>query len=221
MAGLATLAQRYPEVPLILAHAGVADLGIFASQLKGHPAVLYDTSWFMPSDMIALFARVPAERIVFASDPPYGFPNSGLYLAMRVAAYAGLDAAEREMIAGKTMGDVLDHGTLPPVTAPRLGDVRRVSGRLARVESHLLMAVAAALANPLVPEASLGFLNLARAACRDPEPGDVGSVLAQLDELLGEVEALIAGGLGEETRSVLRLFIAALALAGTHRVAAD
>src|ERR1700712_3750347 len=221
MAGLAKLAQQFPEVSLVLAHAAVADQGIFASELQDHPSGLYDTSWMSPADLIGLFSRVPAERIVFASDPPYGFPNSGLYLAMRCAAYAGIDAAGRELIAGKTMGDLLDHGTLPEVTPPRLGGTRVVDSRLARVESDLAMALGAAFSNPTVPEFALGFLNLARASCRDPEPGNVGPELARLDELIGEIENWrgSAGGMTEESRDFMRLFMVALCLAGTHRVA--
>ena len=50
-------------------------------------------SCFFPLDVIELFARVPAERIVFASDPPYGLPATTLYMALRVARQAGLDEA--------------------------------------------------------------------------------------------------------------------------------
>ena len=71
---LADLALRYPDVTLVLAHAAIADQGMFASRLAGHPNIVYDTSTFSVFDQIELFARVPAERIVFASDVPYGWP---------------------------------------------------------------------------------------------------------------------------------------------------
>ena len=89
---LAELALRFPEVTLVLAHAGIAGQGMFASRLAEHPSVLYDTSAFSAFDVLELFARVPAERIVFASDSPYGPPLPGLYVAMRAAARAGVDA---------------------------------------------------------------------------------------------------------------------------------
>ena len=76
---LAELALRYPDVVLVLAHAAIADQGMFASRLRDHPNVFYDTSTFSPFDQIELFARVPAERIVFASDVPYGRPIGGLH----------------------------------------------------------------------------------------------------------------------------------------------
>ena len=89
---LAELALRFPDVTLVLAHAGIAGQGMFASKLADHPSVLYDTCAFSAFDLLELFARVPAERIVFGSDSPYGHPLPDLYLAMRAAARAGVDA---------------------------------------------------------------------------------------------------------------------------------
>ncbi|HEX9481762.1 MAG TPA: amidohydrolase family protein, partial [Solirubrobacteraceae bacterium] len=86
--GLADLALRHPGAALILAHGAICDQGILSTRLAGHPAVLYDISCFFPLDVIELFARVPAERIVFASDPPYGLPATTLYMALRVARQA-------------------------------------------------------------------------------------------------------------------------------------
>src|SRR5580658_1461580 len=88
--GLAELALRHPEVVLILAHGAICDQGILASLLADHPGVLYDISCFFALDVVELLARAPIERIVFASDPPYGLPQSTLYMALRMAAHAGL-----------------------------------------------------------------------------------------------------------------------------------
>ena len=59
---------------------------MFATRLADHPRVVYDTSCFSTLDLVELFARVPAERIVFGSDAPYGRPAGGLFQAMRAAA---------------------------------------------------------------------------------------------------------------------------------------
>ena len=48
MDALADIALRYHEVPLVLAHAGIAGQGMFASRLKDHPSVVYDTSTLSP-----------------------------------------------------------------------------------------------------------------------------------------------------------------------------
>src|SRR5262249_58494664 len=101
--GLVDLALRHPQAVLILAHGAICDQGILTSRLADHPGVLYDISCFFPLDVIELFARVPAERIVFASDPPYGMPATSLHLALPVARQAGLDEATMGAIFGGTV----------------------------------------------------------------------------------------------------------------------
>jgi len=192
MAALVDLGLRFPEVPLVLAHAGIADQAVFATGFAGHPCVLYDTSCFGPQDVVELFARVPAERIVFASDVPYGRPPGALFLAMRVAAYAGLDLDERALVAGGTMAAVLAGDGPPPAKPPRLARVRPASGSLARVAAYLLMGFGAVISSPPpVPARALPWVELARAVCRDPEPGVAGPALARIDELLAATEAMI------------------------------
>ena len=163
---LADLALRYPDVTLVLAHAAIADQGMFASRLAGHPNIVYDTSTFSVFDQIELFARVPAERIVFASDVPYGWTRGALYAALRIAAFAGLDDHERGRLAGGTMTDILEGRALPAPQAPRVPEIRPVSGRLARVNGYLLMSFAAAMGSgpPLELVRSLPFVTMARRA---------------------------------------------------------
>src|SRR2546422_5321885 len=126
--GLVDLALRHPGAVLILAHGAICDQGILTSRLAGHPGVLYDISCFFPLDVIELFARVPAERIVFASDPPYGMPSPTLYLALRVARQAGLDETATRNVLGGTMAMLMDEGELPPVSPPRRGPAITLSG---------------------------------------------------------------------------------------------
>src|SRR3954467_1697330 len=109
MDALADAALRHQGVPLVLAHAGIAGQGMFATRLAAHPAALYDTSCLSPFDVIELFARVPAERIVFASDAPYGRPAFALYMALRIAALmAALDEDDLRLLVGGTMAAVLE-----------------------------------------------------------------------------------------------------------------
>ena len=194
MDALADQALRFPEVPLILAHAGIADQGMFATRLADHPAVVYDTSTFSAMDVLELFARVPAERIVFASDIPYGRTRTGLYLLLRVAAYAGLDEATCALVLGGTM-DALVEGRPPaPPQPPRLPEARAVNGRLARVSAYLASAMGAALGGgpPAdLPRGAQG-ISLARAVCRDPAPGAAGEALARIDVLLEAAQRMIA-----------------------------
>ncbi|HEY1777309.1 MAG TPA: amidohydrolase family protein [Solirubrobacteraceae bacterium] len=221
MDALADLALRYPEVTLVLAHAGIADQGMFATRLAEHPAILYDTSTFSAPDLLELFARVPAERIVFASDMPYGRPIGGLFHTMRIAAYAGLDMSEREAVAGATMAGVLEAGTLPTARPPRLPQARAVSGRLARISAYLSNAMGAITgsAPPLQPAKALPGVALARNVCRDPDPGPVGPALEWIDSLLAGVEEH-ATVPDQDPFLVLGLVMAAATIAATEPVAA-
>ncbi len=172
---LVDLTLRHPDVVLILAHGAICDQGIITSRLADHPGVLYDISCFFPLDVIELLARAPIERIVFASDPPYGLPASSLYMALRVAAHAGLDEAAVRGLLGGTVAGLFDGHDLPPVTTPRRGSSIALSGRLARVYGY------ASLAGPAIfmgsAEQAQAMLDMALAACRDPDPGDVGEAL--------------------------------------------
>jgi uncharacterized protein len=219
MNALADLALQYPEVTLILAHAAIAGQGMFASKLAAHPAVFYDTSAFSALDVVELFARVPAERIVFASDSPYGHPLPGLYLAMRASALAGIDATGRAMIAGGSIAAVLGGGELPATTEPRLDQVRPVSGRLLRVNGYLMMAAGAALtADPPDLARAREGVALARYACRDPDPAEAGEALRRVDSALAATERIMADG-GEPATVAIGLAVAAGAVAATEPVA--
>jgi predicted TIM-barrel fold metal-dependent hydrolase len=219
---LADLALRFPDVVLVLAHAAIADQGMFASRLRDHPNILYDTSTFSVFDQLELLARVPAERIVFASDVPYGRPLGALYTALRMAAYAGLDERERTYLVGATMMDVLDGRPLPDPTPPRVPEIRPINGRLARIIGYLMMSFAAALASgpPLNFDRGLQFAALARGVCRDPDPGVAGPALERIDALLSAAEQSVTAD-GEQARAAFGLVMAAAVIAATEPLAAS
>jgi hypothetical protein len=220
MEPLAELALRYPEVPLILAHAAIADQGVLTARLADHPAVLYDTSCFAAADVVELFARVPAERIVYGSDVPYGRPVTGLYLALRAAAYAGLDEDERALVAGGTMTALLGGQPLPAARPARVAEIRPVSGRLLRLSGYLQMAFGSLVSQaPFEPARTLPGIELARATCRDPDPGVAGPALERIDAALAAAEQLIGQG-GDQAIQAIGLVHAANTLAVTERLAA-
>lgn len=220
MDALVDLAWRHPEVPLILAHAAIADQGLFATRLADHPATLYDTSCFSPLDVMELFGRVPVERIVFGSDAPYGRPTGGLYLALRACAYAGLSPEERNLVAGETMRALVEGRGPAPARPPRLPEVRPVYGSLARVTGYLIMAFAAALGAgpPPQPQRALPAIDLARAVCRDPAPGLAGPALERIDRALQGAVQLIAQG-PDHAVLAIGLVHAAATIAATEPVA--
>ncbi len=187
--GLVELALRHPAAVLILAHGAICDQGILTTRLADHPGVLYDMSCFFPVDVIELFARVPAERIVFASDPPYGLPATTLYMALRVAWKAGLDEATTKAVLGGTMAALLDAHELPPVGPVRRGPTIELSGRLARVYGYASLVGPAMFSG--AAEQARAMLDMALAACRDPEPGTDGDALEAIGTALAVAGSLV------------------------------
>jgi len=187
--GLAELALRHPGAVLILAHGAICDQGILTSRLAEHPGVLYDISCFFPLDVIELLARAPVERIVFASDPPYGMPATTLYMALRVAAHARLDEAATRAMLGGTMAALLDGHGLPAISPPRRGPSIELSGRLARVYGYASL-VGPALFTGVIEQAQ-AMLDMAVAACRDPQPGSVGEALEAIGRALSAASAML------------------------------
>ncbi|MGA2455795.1 MAG: amidohydrolase family protein [Solirubrobacteraceae bacterium] len=187
--GLVDLALRHPGAVLILAHGAICDQGILTTRLADHPGVLYDMSCFFPLDVIELFARVPAERIVFASDPPYGLPATTLYMALRVAWQAGLDESTTRLVLGGTMAALIDGHGLPPAGPVRRGPTIELSGRLARVYGYASL-VGPALFGGAIEQAQ-AMLDMAIAACRDPVPGAVGEALETIGAALSAAATLL------------------------------
>jgi hypothetical protein len=210
--GLVDLALRHPGAVLILAHGAICDQGILTSMLADHPGVLYDTSCFFPIDVIELLARVPAERIVFASDPPYGLPAAALYMALRVARQAGLDDSVTRGMLGGTMAALFDGGELPPIAAPRRGPSISMSGRLARVYGY------ASLVGPALftgaPDQARAMLEMALAACRDPEPGPAGEALETIGTALGAADVML--GTEDGARAAIDLVYRSIVRAATE-----
>ncbi|HEX3911186.1 MAG TPA: amidohydrolase family protein [Solirubrobacteraceae bacterium] len=215
--GLVALALRHPGATLILAHGAICDQGILTTRLAEHPGVLYDISCFFPLDVIELFARVPAERIVFASDPPYGLPATTLYLALRIAQQAGLDEATTKAMLGGTMASLIDGEALPPVSPPRRGPSITLSGRLARVYGYASLVGPALFTG--VAEQAQAMLEMALAACRDPDPGSDGEALETIGGALSAAGTLV----GEEDglRASIDLVYRAIVRAATEMADAE
>jgi len=210
--GLAEVALRHPSVALILAHGAICDQGLLTSLLSAHPSVLYDISCFFALDVLELFARVPAERIVFASDPPYGNPQSALYLALRVALAAGLDEPALRGVLGETLAGLFDGRGLPPVTPPRRGPSLTLFGRLARVYGYGSLCGPALFAG--VPSQALAMLEMAVAACRDPAPGADSWALETISSALSAAVSMLRQG-DDGVRPAIDLLYRAMALAVT------
>jgi hypothetical protein len=138
---------------------------------------------------------------------------------LRVAAYAGLDETERTTLVGGTMLGILERRPPAEPRQPRVPEIRPVSGRLARINGYLMMSFAAAISSGPPPDftRALPSISLARAVCRDPDPGAVGPALERIDLLLSTAEQLV-GTDADAARAAFGLVMAAGVIAGTEPV---
>ena len=86
---LVALARRYPGANFILAHAGISDLGLVAPAANELTNIYFDTSWWLVSDLLALYETVDPSRILFASDQPYGSCRYAALAFLRCAREVG------------------------------------------------------------------------------------------------------------------------------------
>jgi uncharacterized protein len=159
---LSRLVEEYPEAQLIVAHAGIADLGALAGRLAGRTGVFFDTSVWSPIDLLDFLHHVPPEQILYASDYPYGRQPQSLLLSLRTAITAGLSEQQiRDMLAGNAMRIAVGAEPLEPST-PSGTDEFSQSMALARIHQYLSMAT------PLLwtrQQDTIGALGLALNAC--------------------------------------------------------
>ena len=163
---LAQLVDRYPHTQLIVAHAGIADLGGLARALGGKTGVFFDTSVWSPIDLLDFFRQVAPEQIVYASDYPYGQQPGSLLAAVRTARLAGFSEPELRMIFWEN-AERIALGRPPLAASQPHGSSTLVQPlALARVHQYLSMAT------PLLwtgqPD-TIGTLGLALSACSESD----------------------------------------------------
>jgi uncharacterized protein len=178
-ADLAGLVDQYPEAQLILAHAGIADLGGLMHHFAGKAGVFFDTSAWSPIDLLDFFRQVSPEQVLYASDFPYGQQPASLLIALRTARVAGLsDDQIRGMLAGNS--NRIADGEPPLEPTPAKGsDTFTQPMVLARIHQYLSMAT------PLLwtrQADTVGVLGLALNAC--DENGYALEDLGRIKELL-------------------------------------
>ena len=138
---LAVLVERYEGIRLIIAHAGIADMGALAGALGGCPGVFFDTSVWSAVDLFDLYRQVAPEQVVYASDYPYGRQPNSLLTALRSARAAGFTEGQVRSMLGETGRRIADGGPLAPLTEPR--HMRSLGQPLtfARIHQYISMAV--------------------------------------------------------------------------------
>ena len=205
------MAHRYPDARLILAHAGISDLGWIAPAAAELPNLLFDTSWWHVSDQLQLYATIPPGQILYASDMPYGPGLFAAFAFLRCGSAVGHPPEVLREIAGGQVArvvegeDLLDLGPAPgaDVVGPRVIEAERVV-------SYAVTAVQIAFRglDPLEP------LSLARLACRTSRDGEVARLLRLTDRLLAMAQEE-AAGVPQVPRVIMPATFAAIQLAGT------
>ena len=176
---LAQLIERYPLAQLIVAHAGIADLGALARALGGRAGAFFDTSAWSPIDLLDFYRHVAPEQILYASDYPYGQQPSSLLIAVRTARFAGLNEGDLRMILWDNADRISRHEAPLKPSSPHGSSTFTQSMTMARIHQYLSMAI------PLLwtrQQDTVGALGLALNACSEVDTHE--SDREQISELL-------------------------------------
>lgn len=131
------LAAVHPRTTTILAHAAITDLAWIADALGDHPNVLFDSAWWAPPDLLALFALVPPGRIVFGSDAPFGHPVLNAVVTLRCAHAVGLSEAQLRSVMGEQLGRLFDGEPLADLGPAPGGAAIEHDPQLDRISAYL------------------------------------------------------------------------------------
>jgi uncharacterized protein len=202
------LAGEFPNARFILAHAGVCDLSWIWRVAADHPNLLFDTAWWMPADMQALFALVPPGQILFASDAPYGQTLMSAIFQLRSAVQVGLSAEQIRSIASEQSLRIAAGEPLQPA-GPAVGERDRASHVLLdRVAEYVMLG---AIATMRASEGGPEMLALARMACDVPDDVDDAPVFTAVRTLLDVFDELSAAEPADRRRLAFLILAASVA----------
>src|SRR5262249_25397751 len=140
-----------------------ARIGEYAN---GHPNIYFDTSTWTPLDVLALFAKVGPEQIVFASDVPYGDQLTAQHNLLQLMRHAGIDPDIQRGVLGRTIDGLVAGRRPEPISPPAAPPLLDVDYDRVRIHTYL------SAATPLLwfgHEDLVGFLGLARGTCENAD----------------------------------------------------
>jgi predicted TIM-barrel fold metal-dependent hydrolase len=181
-------AERYRGTRLILAHCALADLAWLWREAPAHRNVFFDTSWWQPSELVALFRLIPPGQILFASDLPYSPPALGLVRTVRCAVQAGLSDAQIAAVVGQQAERLLTGAEALDVGDRR--DEREAVGPLLERLFVNLSIAAEALHEGAAPGPAL---EVARHACAVPPEVPSAGIAQAVGRVLDDYERVAAG----------------------------
>ena len=198
------LAEDFPNARLILAHAGTSDLSWIWRAAADLPNLLFDTAWWIPADLEALFSLVPPGQILFASDAPYGNTLISAAFQLRWGLELGLSPDQLRSIASEQSLRIAAAEPLKPA-GPPIGERERAPHLLLdRVAFFLLFSALGTMRGVDPTE----MLALARLACDVPDEIDDAPVFAAIRGLLDDYEEYAAEN-PESRRRITFLILAA------------
>ncbi|PVG81903.1 hypothetical protein DDE18_14420 [Nocardioides gansuensis] len=174
------ICSRWPGLRLVLAHCALSDLGTLWRRVAEAPNLFFDTAWWAPAHLLALFRLVPPGRILNASDLPYGTPVSRTMATARCAYQAGLDRTQLVSVLGGQFARLVDGADALDLGPPPSGE-RRVPGPVLEILSSTLLTAQEAMQRGLEPGVPL---DVARHACRVPDDDPDAPVVASVRRLL-------------------------------------
>src|SRR5215212_7522581 len=133
-------ADQHPDARFIFAHCAVGAFNLVVPHVEEHPNIYFDTSWWNPADVWALFRLVPPGRILYASDIPFASPAEALVLAGRIALQAGLSPEQMRGVMGGQLERLVAHEQ-PLELGPAPDEVDPLAPELERLYVTLLTAV--------------------------------------------------------------------------------
>ena len=207
------LAAAFPQARIILAHAGICDLSWIWRSAADLPNLLFDTAWWLPADLAALFSLVPPGQILFASDAPYGATGVSAAFQLRIALHCGLSPEQIRVIASEQALRVAAGEELIQA-GPAVGEREHAPHLLLdRVAEFLMVGTLATMRGG---DAGPEMLALARLALDVPDDVDDAPVCAAIRRLMDGYEPLTAAE--PENRRRLAFLILALSVARTPDV---
>lgn len=180
----AELARRH-GTPVILAHAGISDLGLLESDAAELPNLFFDTAWWNVADLLQLLLTVPPARVLYASDMPYGPGLFSAFLLRRAVAQVGLGEEALRSIAGAQLARIIA-GEDPVECGPAPGP-GALGPRVVRAERACTFA-AAAVQLAFRGADSAETVALARLGCQHHTQDPHADLLDLCDRLLARGE---------------------------------
>jgi uncharacterized protein len=208
------LARRHPGARIILAHAGISDLGWIGSAARELPNLYFDTAWWNIVDQLQLYATIPPGQILYASDMPYAPGLTAAFIFLRTARALGLRGEALRAVAGGQLARIMDGqepADLGPAPGPAALGERRIAAE--RVVAYCSAAIQVAFRGMDAGEP----IALARLACRTDSDGDLAALLHYVDGVLAIAQQNAAAE-PERPYAAMPATVLAMTLAGTPNV---